>query len=250
MGEKKYYVYVYLDTRKEGIFTYGDYIFDNEPFYIGKGKNDRYKEHLKECRLNKDTTHKSNLIKKIIRNGGYPEVILIDNLLTETEALELEVLLIKLIGRYDLKSGPLTNKTDGGDGISGYKWTDEQKERIKGRLPSNAGKPMLEEQKIKIGVANKGKTWSDDKERVEKFSNLKKEQCGGENNPFFGKHHSEDTLKKIRKEIIMYDNNMVKISEYISLTECSKITGFPMGKISSVANGKIKHYKKFKFEYK
>lgn len=27
-------------------------------------------------------------------------------------------------------------------------------------------------------------------------------------------------------------------------------TGFPMGKISSVANGKIKHYKKFKFKYK
>lgn len=250
MEEKKYYVYVYLDTRKEGNFIYGDYSFNYEPFYVGKGKNDRYKEHLRECRLNKDTTHKSNLIKKIIRNGGYPEVILIENSLTETEALELEVLLIKVIGRFDLKIGPLTNKTDGGDGISGYKWTDEQKLGIKGRKTSRLGVETSDDHKKKISEANKGKTWSDDKERVVKFSNLKKEQCAGENNPFFGKHHSEETLKKTRKEIIMYDYDMVKIGEYKSLTECSKITDFPISKISSVANGKIKHYKKFKFEYK
>jgi hypothetical protein len=70
------------------------------------------------------------------------------------------------------------------------------------------------------------------------------------NNPFFGKTHSEETLKKISKPIIMFDENMVVINEFKSLTECAKETGFPIGKISSVANNKLKHYKKFKFKYK
>ena len=35
--EKKYYVYIYIDPRKPGKFKYGEYEFDYEPFYIGKG---------------------------------------------------------------------------------------------------------------------------------------------------------------------------------------------------------------------
>lgn len=249
MENEKYYVYVYLDPRKKGEYIYGDYRFDYEPFYVGKGKDYRHKRHLNESQLS-DKSHKSNLIKKLISVGEYPNILIIKNGLNEEESFELEKKIILTIGRYDLKTGPLTNKTEGGEGISGYKWTEEQKLGIKNRKPSRLGVKTSEEHKKKIGEANKGKTWYCDKERVEKFSKLKKEQYNGENNPFFGKQHSEDSLKKIRKEIIMYDENMVKLNEYKSLTDCSKITGFPMSKISSVANGKIKHYKKFKFEYK
>lgn len=249
MEEKKYYVYLYLDPRKNGEYNYNEYNFNDEPFYVGKGKDYRYKRHLNESQLS-DKSHKSNLINKLIKNGQYPNIIIIQNNLTQTEAFELEKKLILLIGRYNLKTGPLTNKTDGGEGISGYKWTDDQKLGIKNRKPSGLGLSRSEEHKQKIGEANKGKTWSDDKERVEKYSELKKQQCSGEKNPFFRKTHSENTLKKIRKEIIMYDENNVIISNFESLTKCAKETGFPISKISLVANGKIKHYKKYIFKYK
>jgi hypothetical protein len=48
----------------------------------------------------------------------------------------------------------------------------------------------------------------------------------------------------------MFDEDMNILNEYKSLTECCEKTGFPMSKISSVANGKLKHYKKNKFKYK
>ncbi len=247
--ETEYYIYVYLDPRKVGKFVYGNYEFEYEPFYVGKGKSYRHKRHLNESQLS-DKSHKSNLIKKLINTGHYPNILILKTEINEKEAFELEKELISVIGRYDLKTGPLTNKTEGGEGISGYKWSEEQKIKNKDRKPSRLGLKTSEEHKQKISKANKGKTWGDNIERVNKFSELKKKQCSGENNPFFGKRHSEETLKKISKPIIMFDKNMNFLNEYKSLTECSEKTGFPMSKISSVANGKLKHYKKLIFKYK
>ena len=34
-------VYVLLDSRKSGVFSYEDLIFNNEPFYVGKGSPER-----------------------------------------------------------------------------------------------------------------------------------------------------------------------------------------------------------------
>jgi hypothetical protein len=249
MEDKKHYVYVYLDPRKKGEFFYGDYKFEYEPFYVGKGKDYRHKRHLNESQLS-DKSHKSNLIKKLISNGQYPNILILKNGIDEKEAFDLEKKIILSIGRFDLKTGPLTNKTEGGEGISGYKWDEEQKNKIKNRKPSRLGLKTSESHKQKISKANKGKTWSDDIERVAKFSELKKEQCSGEKNPFFGKKHTEETLKKLSKPILMFDKDMNYVDEFKSLTECSKITGFPIGKISTVANGKLKHYKKKIFRYK
>jgi hypothetical protein len=54
-----FYTYIYLDPRKPGNFKYGKYEFNYEPFYVGKGYNERCYIHLK-C---KDDYFKTRKIK-------------------------------------------------------------------------------------------------------------------------------------------------------------------------------------------
>ena len=48
-----YYVYIYKDP------------ITNEPFYVGKGKGDRYKDHLYETKENYKNIRKYNKIKSL-----------------------------------------------------------------------------------------------------------------------------------------------------------------------------------------
>lgn len=113
------YVYIYLNTLKPGDFKYSNLKFDYEPFYVGMGTGDRYKMHKFECKL-KIKSHKINTIKKILSNGLEPVILKIYENLSSDEAKSLEIKTIKEIGRKDLKLGPLSNRTDGGDS-TGYK---------------------------------------------------------------------------------------------------------------------------------
>ena len=82
----QFYVYVYLDPRKPGKFKYGKYEFGYEPFYVGKGYNQRFKIHLKESKLNKDPNKlKVNKIRKIRKDTNKDPIIIKykENLLVE-----------------------------------------------------------------------------------------------------------------------------------------------------------------------
>jgi len=113
-----FYVYVYLDPRKIGNYQYGDFFFQNEPFYIGKGKNDRCYYHIKKVK-NKIKIPNKNLskVKSILNDGFLPIVLKIKENLQESQALNLEIKYINIIGRSDLNMGPLMNQTNGGDGL-------------------------------------------------------------------------------------------------------------------------------------
>lgn len=63
--KKDYYVYVYLNPLIPGNFKYGEYFFEYEPFYVGKGRGDRYKRHLTEKRTNKCNIEKITKINNI-----------------------------------------------------------------------------------------------------------------------------------------------------------------------------------------
>jgi hypothetical protein len=174
----KYYVYAYLRE-------------DLTPYYIGKGSG---KRAWTSTRVTSKPTDLSR-------------ICILQNNLTEQEALDLEVKLIAQYGRKDIGTGILRNLTDGGDGVSGRitNFTEEWKAKLrkpkkmsetgrkalseyaKKRIPWNKGKAMSEEQKKKLSEANTGK----------KRTNEVKEKMSQQRQGKPGKKHSEETKIKL-----------------------------------------------------
>lgn len=199
----EFYVYIYFDTRKEGTYKYLNYTFKFEPFYIGKGKESRMVSHLRRTK----NSHIKNKINKIIlETSEVPLILKFKDNLSEIEALELEINLIKSIGRYDLKLGPLTNKTNGGDGVSGYKHTDETKKILSERI-------FTDEHRSRMSKSNKGrKVWNSGLTGVQEAWN---KGMKGEGTPNFGKLGKNHWLSK---PIIQF----TKENEFVKEWECSK----------------------------
>lgn len=85
---------------------------NDKPFYVGKGKDRRIIVHEAEARSG-CKCHKCNVIRKIWRSGGEVQRYTVFTTDDETEALDFECAMIALLGR-----STLTNKTDGGEGVS------------------------------------------------------------------------------------------------------------------------------------
>ena len=116
---ENFYVYVFLDPRKIGQYNYGEFIFENEPFYAGKGKNGRinwWKQCKDEnCRKDLRDTLKILRLKEIIKDSLEPIVIKLYDKLSEENAFELETYVISIIKRT-CDGGPLLNFLEGGNG--------------------------------------------------------------------------------------------------------------------------------------
>ncbi len=152
----KSYVYILLDPRKPGKYTYGDYSFKYEPFYIGKSseKYNRFKDHLRESKSGK--TFKSYKIRNIKKETSEdPIFIKIEDIISEKESFDLETELIKLIGRYDLNKGPLTNLTNGGEGNNGYVHTEKDIRKWKETI-NNRSKKEKQKTKKEMSESHKG----------------------------------------------------------------------------------------------
>jgi len=190
--EKKYYVYVYLNPMRPGSYTYEDLKFDFEPFYVGKGHGFRMYYHL-TCKGKNYL--KTRQIKRILNSGLEPKIIKLHDNLEEKKAFELEIEIIKKIGRIDKGTGCLTNLTDGGDGHSGLIQSDEtKKKRAESRKKSTFYKTMKSKEfSNKMSKVAK-KRFEDERERNKiSFSKL------GEKNPMFGKTTSEKQKEAVRK---------------------------------------------------
>ncbi len=212
-----HYVYVLLDTRKPGVYQFGSHNFDHEPFYVGKGKGRRWKEHTAEALRVKVGSHKDNKIRKIIaETGGLPGVAIVAENLEEAEAFSLECSTIALIGRADQGNGPLTNKSDGGEGQTGYVHTEATKALLRQITTENvrkygngfAGKHHTDEAKAKKRTASK-KAWDNPDKRAEQSK-----RYSGEGNPMYGRKRTDEERRKIsegRKR--MYAENPDKLEE-------------------------------------
>lgn len=155
---ENFYVYVYLDPRKPGNYNYGEYHFDYEPFYIGKGNNGRAYRHLTGKGYNK---HLNNKIRKIQNEKYIPIIIKYKECLLENDSFILEINMINTIGRHDLYTGPLCNHTNGGEGSSGHKCSEEIKKywsKIrKGVEPPNKGKTGIYSQETLKKISENSK---------------------------------------------------------------------------------------------
>ena len=95
-------------------YTYAYLREDRTPYYIGKGNGDRvYRKRLKGVNAPKEKSR----------------IIFLKQNLTEEESFKHEIYMIAVFGRKDLGTGILHNRTNGGEGVSGYTHTEETKRK-------------------------------------------------------------------------------------------------------------------------
>lgn len=196
-----YLVYVLLDSRKPGLFRYGDFEFNYEPFYVGMTKEKygtaRIKSHFCDAYKNRDkiekdrNPYKSEKIRHIkFQTGNDPLSLKYKKGLTQDEARQWEKNLILNIGRS--RKGPLTNLTNGGEGIYGYNRTLEEKQNLS---LLKKGTHLSEETKNKISRSLKERNALIERHfnRGRKISNETKKKMSESHK---GKSPSEETRKK------------------------------------------------------
>jgi hypothetical protein len=109
-----------------GFYVYSYISKKGNPYYIGKGQNSRAWSNRHSV--------------SVPKNEKY--IVIMEANLTEVGALALERFYIRWYGRKDNGTGILRNKTDGGEGISGYIFSEEQITR-KRLMFSNERNPMF-----------------------------------------------------------------------------------------------------------
>lgn len=188
----KCYIYVYLDPRKPGIYEYGDYTFDHEPFYVGKGTNKRAWVHLKENTYNPRFNNKIKKIQRVTCND--PHVIIYKDSLCDTEAYTLEEHMIDIIGRSNIGTGPLCNLTMGGIGAG-----NGEHNIFYGRTHTEETKQHWRDMKTGKNLASDNLWYGHhhSEETKKALSELKRGKYDGENNPNYGKHFSDESKKKM-----------------------------------------------------
>lgn len=182
-------------------------------FYVGKGSGGRIR-----CKQGRNPYW----LRVAQKAGGYlAEKVIRD--VDEELAHLVEAELIDQLRRCGLR---LTNMTDGGEGMSGYRRSSESIERgaskMRGRPNTKAaealrGRPKSAEHRAKMSAARKGKKATAEtraklsaanKGRLsplrgthiseEHRAKIRAAAPRGESHPFFGRTHSPDVIEKIR----------------------------------------------------
>jgi len=136
-------------------YTYAYLREDKTPYYIGKGEGERaYKFHHEGVSVPKDKSR----------------IILLKQNLIEEEAFKHEIYMIAVLGRKDLGTGILRNRTNGGEGSSGLVHTKKAREQMSKALK---GRTLSEQTRRRMSEARKG-----------------------ENHPNYGKSLPEETKRK------------------------------------------------------
>lgn len=161
-------MYVFVDKRKPGKFSYDDLPFSclYEPFYIGKGSGDRPLYHIKESGWNVTTNpHKTRKINKIKEETGDNPSFFVVYCDSIEDAFSLEERCIENIRRSCINLGPLTNITKGGLGNRGVPTSEKTKEKISSSMKKYLS--TLSEEELSDRCPTKGRKRTDiEKENI------------------------------------------------------------------------------------
>ena len=130
-------------------YTYAHYTPQGRLFYIGKGQGRR--AHM----FHKRSQHWKNVVSK----HGVPDVQILSNWDSEAEAFDHEKLLISCFRDMGYK---LCNLTDGGEGSSGFKHSEQTKSKLTSILignKRNANRKLTQEENAKLDVFRNGNKW-------------------------------------------------------------------------------------------
>jgi hypothetical protein len=194
---------------------------NKSPYYVGKGSGGRaYKRNRVGIQPPKDKSR----------------ILILKENLTEEEAFRHEIYMIAVFGRKDLGTGILRNKTDGGDGVSGYKPDEEIclsiSKRMKGNKFAKGYKHSLES-KEKISRANKGRIYAEERNKKISLSRT-------------GHIVSEETKKKLREHNIKYVYEITSPEGEIyttdNLNHFCKSNGLDTAAMQRVCSGKQKSH--------
>jgi hypothetical protein len=138
----------------------------DECFYVGKGKGSR------AYSMKDRNRHHQAICAKLNRIGSAFEVRIVDSGLFEQDAFDLECERIAFWRNFGCD---LTNLTNGGEGISGFKHSDETRQKLsdlnKGNPPTFKGKKHTDETKRALSeIAKKRGAPKLTKEQQEKAS--------------------------------------------------------------------------------
>lgn len=187
-----------------GIYAYVDKK-TKEIVYIGKDsyidKNKRKNAH------NKKSNYNAQKINKVLQNNPnrYQYIILKEGNISQNM---LNILEISFIQKYN----PKFNFTKGGDGIKGFKHSEETKNKISN---SHKGKKLSLKHKEKISKSKKG-------QKIKRKNPVK-----GKAHPMFGKTHSKESIKKMslsKKGKKLSNQTKIKISKKNNSTGYFRVT--------------------------
>lgn len=189
----KTYIYILVDPENQQVR------------YVGKTKSPsrRYNQHTSEC--SKIRNHKNNWLLSLKNKGLKPEMVLIDEC-ENNDWIFLEKWYIQLFKMWSFK---LTNLTEGGEGVYGYKPSRETIEKI---ARKTRGVKRSDEFRAKISAAVRGRKYSDD---VKKKASIiaKKRGISPENRLKMNEakkksswKHSEESRKRISEKMKIIAN--------------------------------------------
>jgi len=166
------------------------------PFYVGKGRGDRWLVHEKECKPGR--SYKDNIIASMRARGLEIPKIKVAEGLTQAAAVETERALIAALGNHPV--GILANRTAGGDGMSDP--TGEISARISRTLTGRKTGPPSAETRQKISAAHRGqkRARQSDETQAKRAASVAKAWARGThvNAGMKGKRHRPETIAKMR----------------------------------------------------